>query len=97
MKGHLYEDFIKPQKEGTIPPFRKFIQILYKDNPYIDHKKYEDSLRDADLITRERLLHGNREYDDTPGKLYAYDDLVDMRSNPITTGEKYLICDPARL
>lgn len=97
MKWHLYQDFIKPQNEGTIPSFRKFIQILYKDNPYIDHKKYEESLRDADLVTKERLLHGSWEYDNTPWRLYAYDDLVDMRTNPITTGETYLICDPARL
>lgn len=44
MKGHLYNDFIKPQKEGKLPGYRKFIQILYKDNPYLDHKKFEEGL-----------------------------------------------------
>lgn len=97
LKWHLYDDFIKPQKEWNIPDYRKFIQILYSDNPHLDHKKYEESLRDANKVTRERLLKWNWDYDNTPWRLYNYDDLLDMWTNPITNWEKYITCDVARL
>jgi hypothetical protein len=70
---------------NELPFDRVFIPSLYKDNPYIDHKKYEESLKRADKITKERLLKGNREYDDDPTKLYSYDDICDLFSNK---GEK---------
>ena len=38
------------------PEDRIFIPSLYKDNPFIDHEKYEASLKRADKITKERLL-----------------------------------------
>mgnify|MGYP001680871459 CR=1 FL=1 len=97
MKCHLYNDFIKPQRDGTLPADRIFIPSLYKDNPFIDHKKYEDNLKRADKITKERLLHGNWDYDDDPTKLYEYDSLCDLFTNSGESGEKYLTCDIARL
>lgn len=97
MKCHLYNDFIKPQKEGTLPEDRVFIPSLYKDNPFIDHKKYENSLKRADKITKERLLNGNRDYDDDPTKLYEYDDICDLFTNHGESGQHYITCDIARL
>ena len=97
MKCHLYNDFIKPQKEGTLPEDRVFIPSLYKDNPFIDHKKYEQSLKRADKITKERLLNGNRDYDDDPTKLYEYDDICDLFTNHGESGQHYITCDIARL
>ena len=97
MKCHLYSDFIKPYKEWKLAKDRVFISALYKDNPYIDHKKYEESLKRADRVTKERLLFWNREYDDDPTKLYAYDDILDLFSNPWKEWEKYITADIARL
>lgn len=97
MKCHLYNDFIKPQKEWNLPPDRVFIPSLYKDNPFIDHKKYEESLKRADKITKERLLNGNRDYDDDPTKLYEYDDICDLFTNQWESGDQYITCDIARL
>ena len=97
MKCHLYNDFIKPQREGTLPRDRIFIPSLYKDNPFIDHKKYEDNLKRADKITKERLLNGNRDYDDDPTKLYEYDDICDLFTNQWESGNHYITCDIARL
>lgn len=97
MKCHLYNDFIKPQKEGTLPEDRVFIPSLYKDNPFIDHKKYEQSLKRADKITKERLLNGNWDYDDDPTKLYEYDDICDLFTNYWESGQHYITCDIARL
>ena len=80
-----------------MPRDRIFIPSLYKDNPFIDHKKYEDNLKRADKITKERLLHGNWDYDDDPTKLYEYDDICDLFTNSGESGESYLTCDIARL
>lgn len=74
---------------------RIFIPALYKDNPYIDHAMYEASYANADRVTRERILHGNWEYDDRPHKLFSYDNLTDLFTNPSYRGEKYIIGDVA--
>lgn len=96
-KWHIYNDFIKPQKEWTIKDNRVFIQSLYKDNPYIDHEKYEKSLETANKITKERLLYGNWEYDDTPWRLFDYDSILDLITNPRNNWTKYITCDVARM
>ena len=97
MKCHLYNDFIKAQNEWTITSDRIFIPALYKDNPFIDHKKYEESLKRADKVTKERLLNWNWEYDDDPTKLYSYDDIKDLFVNSWEEGKKYITADIARL
>ena len=97
MKCHLYSDFIKPYKDWTLPFDRVFIPSLYKDNPFIDHKKYEEWLKRADKITKERLLKWNREYDDDPTKLYQYDDINDLFTNSWESWEHYITSDIARL
>ena len=97
MKCHLYNDFIKAQQEWTITNDRIFIPALYKDNPFIDHEKYEESLKRADKITKERLLNWNWNYDDDPTKLYEYDDIKDLFTNRWEEWEKYITADIARL
>ena len=97
MKCHLYNDFIKAQNEWTIASDRIFIPALYKDNPFIDHKKYEESLKRADKVTKERLLNWNWEYDDDPTKLYSYDDIKDLFVNSWEEWKRYITADIARL
>jgi hypothetical protein len=43
----------------------KFIAALPSDNPYVP-KSFFDNLETADETTKQRLLHGNFDYDDTP-------------------------------
>lgn len=97
MKWHLYNDFIKPMKEWTIKQDRIFIQSLYKDNPFLDHRKYEDQYKNSDKVTKERLLKWNWEYDDTPWRLFDYDKILDLfkPKSPFTT-KRYISCDVAR-
>lgn len=97
MKCHLYNDFIKAQQEWSITSDRIFIPALYKDNPFIDHEKYEESLKRADKITKERLLNWNWEYDDDPTKLFEYDDIKDLFFNAWEDWEKYITADIARM
>lgn len=95
-KWHIYSDFIKPQKEGTIQKDRIFIQSLYTDNPFIDHDKYRQSLKNANKVTKARLLDWDREYDNTPWRIFEYDKILDLERNPRVNGKKYISCDVAR-
>jgi len=95
-KGHVYHRFYKPYKNGTLPKYRVFVPALTKDNPYLS-ESYIQTLERADPITRERLLHGNFEYDDDPSKLCNYDSIQDIFSNFADKGRKYIVADIARL
>ena len=95
-KWRLYQEFIKPQREGKLSKDKIFIQSLYTDNPHIDHEKYRFALKDANKVTRERLLFGNWDYDDNPYKVYTYDNILALFTNPKQKdGEKYMIVDVA--
>lgn len=96
-KWHLYSTFIKPSREGTLQPNRVFIQSLYRDNPHIDHAKYEASLADSNIVTRKRILLWDRDYDDNPGRLFDFDKICDLATNPKVNGTKYISCDVARM
>ena len=79
-RNWIYNDFVKPDKEGTLPPYRKFIKALPVDNPYVD-KAYIDNLLKADKVTVQRLYFGNFEYDDDPAVLCDYDAINDLFVN----------------
>jgi hypothetical protein len=96
-KNWVYSDFYLPAKNQTLPSGRAFVQSLVTDNPHIS-PHYIDSLKSLkDPAMRERLLHGNWEYDDDPNALFGRDELNDLFSNPIEGGDNYLTCDVARL
>lgn len=96
-KGHVYNDYYKPRKEGTLPPYRKFIRATAWDNPYLP-KEYIEQLERADEITKQRLLYGNFDYDDTPGKLFRWDEISDLfEANIQPNDTTYITCDVARL
>lgn len=94
-KGHVYQRFYKPWREGVLPPHRRFIQALPTDNPYVT-EQYLTQLRNSDRITRERLLLGNFEYDDDPGALVPYDAIIDLFTNTVDIGDRYITVDVAR-
>ena len=37
-KWHVYNDYYKPRKDWTLPPYRKFVRATVWDNPYIWEK-----------------------------------------------------------
>jgi len=52
----------------------------------------------SDEITKQRLLYGNFDYDDTAGKLFRYDEILDLfESNIEPSNKRYISCDVARL
>jgi len=51
----------------------------------------------SDEITKQRLLYGNFEYDDTHGRLFRYDEIVDLfQCNIDEEKTTYISCDVAR-
>lgn len=90
----MYSRYYKPSKEGTIPDYRVFIPALATDNPKLP-ESYIESLRRSSEVTKQRLLYGNFEYDDRPNKLYTYDAICDLFTNPITSGDLYIVGDVA--
>lgn len=94
-KGHVYSRYYKPWKDGTLPAYRKFIKALPTDNPYTT-EEYLNQLRNADKITKERLLYGNFEYDDDPTALIDFDAINDLFTNTVDEGQKYISADVAR-
>lgn len=76
----IYTEFVKPEKEGTLPPYRRFIKALPKDNPYVSRAYIQNLLR-SDKITVQRLYYGNFEYDDDPSSLVDYDAICDLFRN----------------
>jgi phage terminase large subunit len=96
-KGSVFLRYYKPRKAKELPPYRKFIPALVTDNKYID-PNYIEQLQKADQVTRQRLLFGNFEYDDTNNKLFRYDEVYDLfRSNIEKDNTMYISCDVARL
>lgn len=95
-KNWIYNDFYKPYKNGTMPRNKVFIPSLVTDNTHIS-EEYIQQLRTADKTTQERLLYGNFDYDDTPWKLFDYDAIGDMWTNPKKPGKRYITSDIARM
>lgn len=95
-KNWLYQTFYKPDRDGELPYFRKFVAALPGENPYLS-AYYIESLTRLDPVTRARLLEGNWDYESDPLSLIEYKAIVDIFGNdhvPIG-GKRYLICDVA--
>lgn len=97
-KNWVYKEFYKPNKDGTLPSHRKFIQALPTDNPFLP-QSYLDSLLSLDKNSKERLYFGNWEYDDDPSALIDIDAISDyFNANHVKAeGDKYMTIDVARL
>jgi PBSX family phage terminase large subunit len=96
-KNWVY-DFYKQDRDGTLASHKKFVKAKLADNPHIS-EFYEEQLKKLDPISRERLLHGNWEYDSGEDRLFDYEAILDVFTNSSVSseGEKYLSCDVALL
>jgi len=93
-KNHIYYRYYKPWRDNELPENRIFIKSLAIDNYYLD-KNYINQLKNADKITKERLLYGNFEYDDDPSKLFEYDAILDLFTNEAERGKPFCTVDVA--
>lgn len=95
-KNWTYQEFYKPQLDGTISENKRFIASLIDDNPFIS-KHYKQNLLTLDQVSKERLLFGNWEYSNDPSTLIDYDKILDaFSSSYLPTGPHYITCDVAR-
>jgi hypothetical protein len=96
-KNWTYKTFYKPNRDGNLQTGRVFIQSLVTDNPEIS-RHYVDNLQSInDKSIRERLLHGNWDYDLNPARLMEYDPCTDVFTNShVERGTKYITADIAR-
>lgn len=90
--------FYRPYASKKETPETRFIPSLAKDNPYLpdDYIKTLENLKDK--ATKERLLHGNFDYDDDPTALINYESILNLyrNSHVVKTGKRYIIVDAAR-
>jgi len=93
-KNFLYSEFFRPNRDGTIEPYRKFLPALVYDNPFMPIH-YIRNLEHAKKETRERLLKGNWDYSNDPTKLFIYDKIIDLYTNNVKRGLRYCIVDQA--
>lgn len=93
-KNWTYSEFYNPSLAGTLKPFRKFIQALPKDNPYLP-KSYIENLMSMDTASRKRLLEGDWNYDDNPYAMFDYSDILALFTSDwiLPTQDKYMTCD----
>jgi len=96
-KNWLYTMVYKPWRNNQLPKEFTFIPSLYNDNPYTA-ESYEKQLSQiSNDINRQRLMYGIWEYEDEPGTLFTYQNIIDMWGNPITNVYgKYITADIAR-
>jgi phage terminase large subunit len=95
-KNWVYEKYYKPDRDGVLPSNLRFIQSLVTDNPNIS-KHYLENLQVLDEIDRERLLHGNWEYDNDPARLMEFNAINDIFTNDyVARDNKYISADIAR-
>lgn len=95
-KNWTYQEFYKPQLDGTISENKRFIASLIDDNPFIS-KHYKQNLLTLDTVSKERLLFGNWEYSNDPSTLIDYDKILDaFSSSYLPSGPHYITCDVAR-
>lgn len=96
-KNWIHQYFWKPFRDKVLPVTIKFLQALVQDNPHVD-SGYLDKLRAIkDRIRKERLLHGNFDYDDDELALMSYDAIENLFTNShVERGKKYLTVDVAR-
>lgn len=107
-KWHVYRDYYIPSKKEGVEwtrefdwpfwPFQVnwcFITALATDNKLLP-EDYINNLASSSEVTKQRLLLGNFEYDDTPWRIFDFDAINNLWNNWRNTGEYFVTCDAAR-
>lgn len=99
-KGHVYNRFYLPFKEGREADNSRFIKALPSDNPDPAVAIWvNQQMKTSSEVTIQRLIHGNFDYDESKDKLIESDAINDYFSNEHVkpTGTKYISADIARM
>jgi hypothetical protein len=97
-KNYLYREYYKMSKANSLPEWRKYIQALPTDNHRLPDGYLKNLERTLSVNEKQRLLHGNWEYDDDPSALCDYEKILDcFTNNHVPGGGKFITADIARL
>lgn len=80
-KNFLYNQFYKLNKDNSLPIYRKFIQALIGDNPYISQDYYNNLMKTLSPSDKQRLIFGDWDYDDNPNALLEFNDINNIFIN----------------
>lgn len=97
-RNWTYNEYYKKAIDGVIESHKTFIQALSTDNQFIS-KHYLVNLERQDEITKNRLLYGRWDFQDSLA-MFEYDGIINMfyDSDPeISEDEKVMTVDVARL
>lgn len=97
-KNWSKREFYDKHTKGDLGGIRKFLQSLAIENPFAESGYIDRLKRTKDESKKQRLLHGNWEYDDDPNALCSYKNITAIFHNDhVKEGNYYLTCDVARL
>ena len=99
-KNYLYSKYYNPHKEGTLAIDKSFIQALPQDNRMLPSGYIEHLENILDEVAKQRLLHGNWDYESNPYALLpSYDNICNLFTNSFVEAgpKRYLSLDIAYL
>jgi phage terminase large subunit len=79
-KNHIYSRYYMPYKTSTFDDKTVFIPSLPTDNPFLT-EEYISMLHTLPEVQKQRLLHGNFDYDEDDRALCSFDKILDCFSN----------------
>ncbi len=82
-KGYLHREYFTKWRKGTLEPYKCFIQALPTDNKMLADGYLENLERVLSFSQKQRLLHGNWDYDDDPTCLCDWNAISDVFTNEI--------------
>lgn len=95
-KWWVYRNFYLPYKNKNESEWTMFIPALPTDNPYLTEEYLYELEHEENDVIKQRLYYGNFEYDDTPGRLFWYKNILNLWNNAKQSGNRYISCDVAR-
>lgn len=97
-KNYLYREYYRKYKDGTLEPWKAFVQALPEDNKKLPDGYLENLERMLSKSQKRRLLKGEWEFDDSADLLIEYEKILDCFSNyGVPEGVGKITCDLARL
>lgn len=95
-KNYVDTYFYRPYTKGDMPKGRRFIPALITDNPHVETDYIEVLRSITNEVARQRLLHGNFDYDDDIAALCDFGAINDVFTNDhVLPGEKAISADLA--
>jgi phage terminase large subunit len=97
-KNYLYYNYYQKHKDSSIESFKRFVQALPQDNKCLPPGYIEMLERTLNHSEKQRLLHGDWEYDSDPAALIGYQAIINCFSNNFDTlkGNRFITVDVAR-